>query len=981
MVNETVSHYKILEKIGEGGMGVVYKAHDTRLDRTVALKFLSDSFLENPTIKSRFLHEAKGASAIQHKNITVVHDLDEAEGKSFIVMEYVEGHCLTELAKAGLSLRRILDLAVQITEGLAAAHKSGIVHRDVKSENITVTPDGTVKIMDFGLAKLKGATQVTGAGTTLGTVAYMSPEQAKGVEVDARTDIFSFGVVLYELLTGQLPFKGEHIGATLFSILNEHPKPPSQLNADVPAELDRIVLRCLAKNRDERYPSADVLLIELVAFKEGIRTPSSPSAPATPPVPSHRPKKFVLPSLVVAALLGVLVFFFNPLKIQISRDRGAEAYGHSLAVMYFENLTDPADREHTGEMLSNLLITSLSQNSGLEVISRERLYDIQAEMGETKNGTVSPALAGRIAQRAGVTTMLLGSILQTRPNLTVTFRLVDVQTGKIQSSHRLAGFGTEKIFPMVDSMAVLVSKGLDLGPDALADAKSVADVTTDSPEAYRSYVEGVELYKKLFLVEARAAFRRAVELDSNFAMAYFRLSLTDEMSARKRALEKAWQLKERVTEKERLQIEAAYANQIEYRPERAAEILEQLLKKHPRNVGGYEHLSHIYQTLGRHEMSVATLLAGLKVDTLAKSMWNLLGYNYAGLNQKRRALEAIDHYLRLAPGEPNPYDSKGEIYFVFGNVDSANLWYQKALSLRADFVTTEKVGFNALLAGRFGEAEQYFTRMKASGDREMQEWAEYSRATILMRQGRLLEARRMMQKQLARHEAESLAVFLREDLYCLFNLCYAIGDFPGMLSYAQRYSAWQKKDPTNKFYARHLLAWAHLKNGNRAEAHRLMEELKEDVCGKQPNWQTIFDYSSGILSLEEGDFEAASGHFKKALATQYPNRAPQFAHAVSLLQTGRLSQGIHEMERVTWWTPISTPVLSLNYLPQGVLWPVNSTLAHYWLGTAYEKMGNSERAREEYREFLRIWKAADVDTPELKDARSRFAKLEGLAAK
>ncbi|HEU4436386.1 MAG TPA: serine/threonine-protein kinase, partial [candidate division Zixibacteria bacterium] len=179
MVNETVSHYKILEKIGEGGMGVVYKAHDTRLDRTVALKFLSDSFLENPTIKSRFLHEAKGASAIQHKNITVVHDLDEAEGKSFIVMEYVEGHCLTELAKAGLSLRRILDLAVQITEGLAAAHKSGIVHRDVKSENITVTPDGTVKIMDFGLAKLKGATQVTGAGTTLGTVAYMSPEQAK----------------------------------------------------------------------------------------------------------------------------------------------------------------------------------------------------------------------------------------------------------------------------------------------------------------------------------------------------------------------------------------------------------------------------------------------------------------------------------------------------------------------------------------------------------------------------------------------------------------------------------------------------------------------------------------------------------------------------------------------------------------------------------------------------------------------------------
>jgi tetratricopeptide (TPR) repeat protein len=271
--------------------------------------------------------------------------------------------------------------------------------------------------------------------------------------------------------------------------------------------------------------------------------------------------------------------------------------------------------------------------------------------------------------------------------------------------------------------------------------------------------------------------------------------------------------------------------------------------------------------------------------------------------------------------------------------------------------------------------------MKASGDKEMEEWAEFARMTILLRQGRLLEVRWMMQKQLARHEAESLAAFIPEDLYCLFNLCYAIGDFPGMLAYAQRYSAWQKKDPSNKFYARHLLAWAQLKNGNRTAAYRLMEELKKDVYGKQPNWQTIFDYSLGILAFEEGDFQTASGHYKKALAIQYPNRAPQFAYAVSLLQSGRLTQGIHEMERASWWTPISTPVLSLNYLPLGVLWPVNSARAHYWLGVAYEQTGNSERARQEYRKFLEIWKLADVETPELKDARARLGKLDGLAAK
>jgi len=981
MVSQTVSHYKILEKIGEGGMGVVYKAHDTRLDRTVALKFLSDHLVENPTIKSRFVHEAKGTSAINHKNITIVHDIDEAEGKAFIVMEYVEGRALNEFIAQGVSLPLALELAVQTVEGLAAAHKSGIVHRDVKPENIMVTPDCTVKIMDFGLAKLKGATRVTGAGTTLGTVAYMSPEQAKGLEVDARTDIFSVGVVLYELLTGQLPFKGEHIGATLFSILNEEPQPPSRINAGLPPEMDGIVFKCLVKNREERYPSMEALLADLTTVQEGIRPSSSPSAPAHLPAASHRSRRVVVSSLATVALLGILVFFFNPFKIQVTRDTGVEASGHSLAVMYFENIPDPADREHTGEMLANLLITSLSQNRGLEVISRERLYDIQAELGEANSGAVSPTLASRIAQRAGVKTMLLGSILQTRPNMAVTFRLIDVRTGKIQSSHRLAGFGSEKIFPMVDSLAALVGQGLNLGPASSGEAKSVADVTTVSPEAYRSYVEGVELYKKIFLTEARAAFRRAVELDSNFAMAYFRLSFSDEPTGRKKALEKAWQLRDHVMERERLQIEAAYASQIEYRPDRAAEILEELLKKYPRHLGAYEHLSHVYQGLGRPERSVATLLAGLKVDSLAKSLWNLLAYNYAGLNQKGPALEAVNRYLQLAPGEPNPYDSKGEIYFIFGEVDSASAWYQKALTLRADFVTVEKMGFNAVIAGQYGEAERFFEQMKASGDKEMQEEAGYNRVKMLERQGRLAEARWAMQRNLARHEEARLTGLIPEDYLCLVYLSYGLGDFPAMLSYARKFSAWQKKDPSNRFYGRHFLAWAELKNGNRRGAERIMEELKRDVYGQQPSWQTIYDYSQGLLAFEEGNFAAACDYFKAALAKQLPNRSPQFPYAVSLLQSGRPTQGIHEMERVSWWTPISTPVISLNYLPLAEFWPVTSARAHYWLGMGFEQTGNPERARAEYRKFLQIWKSGDIDTPELKDARARLGKLEGLAAR
>ena len=489
------------------------------------------------------------------------------------------------------------------------------------------------------------------------------------------------------------------------------------------------------------------------------------------------------------------------------------------------------------------------------------------------------------------------------------------------------------------------------------------------------------MYKKLFLTEARAAFRRAVELDENFAMAYFRLSLTDDMAGRKKALEKAWQLRNHVTERERLQIEAAYANQIEYRPDRAAEILELLLKKHPRHLGGYEQLAHIYQSLGRQEKSVSTLLAALKVDSLAKSMWNLLAYNYAGLNQKEPALEAVNRYLQLAPGEPNPYDSKGEVYFVFGEVDSASLWYQKALTLRADFVTVEKMGFNALVAGRYAEAEKFFERMKAAGDTEMQEWAGYNRVKMLEHQGRLEEARWGMKKRLARHEEEKLTDLIPADYLCLTYLSYSAGDFPAMLSYARKFSDWQKKDPANRFYGRHILAWACLKNGDGQKAHKIMEELKKDVYGKQPSWQNIYDYSRGFLAFEEENYPAACDFFKKALATQMPNRSPQFPYAVSLLKSGRLTQGIHEMERVSWWTPISTPVISLNYLPLAEFWPVTSVQAHYWLGVAYEQTGNPEQARSEYRKFLQIWKSADLDTPELRDARTRLGKLEGLAAK
>ena len=264
MIGKTVSHYRILEKLGEGGMGVVYKAHDTKLDRVVALKFLPHYLTSDPKEKERFYHEARAASGLLHANVAVVFEINDYDDQVFIAMEYVEGKTLKQIVEEeALAIKKILDIAIQMCDGLVVAHERGIVHRDIKSENIMVTAKGQPKITDFGLAKVKGATKLTKTGSTLGTAAYMSPEQARGEEVDHRSDIFSFGVVLYEMLTGRLPFGGEHLAALLYSIINVEPQPIARFNEKVTPEIERIAAKALEKDRDDRYQHVDEMLSDL----------------------------------------------------------------------------------------------------------------------------------------------------------------------------------------------------------------------------------------------------------------------------------------------------------------------------------------------------------------------------------------------------------------------------------------------------------------------------------------------------------------------------------------------------------------------------------------------------------------------------------------------------------------------------------------------------------------------------------------------
>jgi len=463
MIGKTISHYKIIEKLGEGGMGVVYKAQDTKLGRIVALKFLPKHLLCDSEAKTRFAHEAKAASALNHPNITTIYEIDEVEGECFICMEYVEGKSIKELIKEKTSsIEEILKITIQIAEGLNAAHRKGIVHRDIKSDNIMLTEEGLVKIMDFGLAKLKGVSKLTKTGTTLGTMQYMSPEQAQGIEVDQRSDIFSFGVVLYEMLTGQLPFKGEHEAAILYSIVNETPEPLARYKANVPEGLQRIVDKALEKNREMRYQQIDELRADLKKLSKGVE---------------------------------------SPLKKQLP----------SIAVLPFTNLSADKEQEYFCDGMAEEIINALTQVEGLRVVARTSAFSFRGKEIDIRE----------IGRKLNAETLLEGSVRKVGGRVRITAQLINVNDGYHLWSERFDR-DLADVFAIQDEISMAIVDKLKV--KLLREEKArLVKRYTDDPEAYSLYLKGRYFWFRRYeggLQKAVEYFQQAIDKDPLYALAY-----------------------------------------------------------------------------------------------------------------------------------------------------------------------------------------------------------------------------------------------------------------------------------------------------------------------------------------------------------------------------------------------------------------------------------------------------------------------------
>ena len=703
MIGQTISHYTILEKLGEGGMGMVYKAEDTKLKRIVALKFLPKEWEAHEPERARFMQEAQAASALNHPNICAIHALGEHEEHQFIDMEYVEGRTLrTLLEEKELLLHKAIDMALQICEGLHAAHKKGIVHRDIKPDNIMVTDEGPVKIMDFGLAKLRGTSKLTKKHSTLGTIAYMSPEQARGEEVDQRSDIFSLGAVLYEMITGRRPFKGEHEAAMMYSLMNETPEPLARYKSNIPDGLQRVVEKALSKEQKERYQHVDEMMADLRRVQNTISGGMASKA--------NKSKKLWIVVAAVVFLAAVGLYLFYPKSAPITPTR------KSIAVLPFKNLSDSKEDEYFSDGLTEDIITQLSKISGIDkVIARTSVMRYKQTDKSIRD----------IGKELDVTTILEGSVRRAGNQVRVVAQLIDVKN----EGHLWADTYDKEmtqVFAIQSDVAQQIAAALEAKMTP-AVKKSIEKKQTENTEAYQLYLKGRFYWNKRTLPDLQKSieyFNQALAKDHDYALAYaglassyvilpaFGLLIEEYYQKAEEAATKALEFDSTLAEAHTV---LAQIKENHYDWTTAERIYRRAIELNPGYATARQWYSGLLNTLGRFDEALAEAGRAVELDPLSLIINYNLSRTLLYMRQYQQAVDQCNKGIELDPNFPWSYSVRGNIAEALGKYDEAIKDYQKArlLSHSSDPNTIGDIGAVYARTGRRDDAEKALRALDA----------------------------------------------------------------------------------------------------------------------------------------------------------------------------------------------------------------------------------------------------------------------------